>query len=115
MLADTCLDFLVLAPKIPDSARTKEQRIAAISATANSLRERIAAEASRLDNLRMLSKREKTPPPQTTLYSGFRGALPGKSLNLASKQGSNLFYLLTQAKGSCSYIAVVDLHFVALD
>ena len=63
---------------------SKAERIAAITATATTLRERLAAEADRLASLRMLSKKEEPPAlPSASFTSNmqsteFRGALPGK-------------------------------------
>ncbi|XP_065067788.1 centrosome-associated protein 350-like [Rhopilema esculentum] len=62
---------------------SKAERIAAISATATSLRERLAAEANRLANLRVLANKEKPPAASPVPLSGFshisefRGVLPG--------------------------------------
>ena len=62
---------------------SKAERIAAISATATSLRERLAAEANRLANLRVFANKEKPPAASPVPLSGFsrisefRGVLPG--------------------------------------
>ena len=66
--------------------QSKADRIAAISATASSLRERLVAEANRLSSLRMIANREKPPASVPVALSSFastsefRGVLPGMSL-----------------------------------
>lgn len=86
MIGIDTVSAALLVDLVDPSKLSKAERIAAISATASSLRERLAAEADRLASLRLLASKGNPPASSTMPYTSiehsteFRGALPGKLL-----------------------------------